>query len=183
MLNGPGNINAAVKQTLWSIQPFNLKIFSDWLALIIQVAQSEAIKRDWFEIGKEKLKQNLHSAMSVTSCRFCSPLCLKAEVREGFQFYYIWWKIKECQQEGKITKICVPLIFLSTYAIVSPEEQNKSWKHKRGNLVEGKQKDLEGRMVWWSVPLHHGLALLQFFILPSPVCLQMSYFSSVFCPF
>lgn len=39
-------------------------------------------------------------------------------------------------------------------------------KHRRGNLVEGKEKDLGGRMVQW---LAHGLALVQFFVLSSLV--------------
>jgi len=47
-------------------------------------------------------------------------------------------------------------------------------------LVEGKQKDLGGRMVQW---LAHGLALVQFFLISGPVWLQKSYFICVFCPF
>lgn len=89
-------------------------------------------------------------------------------------------KIKECQLEKKDKKKPRPLdLFISICNCFSWGTKQVT-KHRRGNLVEGKQKDLGGRMVQ---RLAHGLVVVQFFVLSGLVWLQTSHFSCVFCPF
>lgn len=61
-------------------------------------------------------------------------------MKEDFLKFCFWKKVEESQWKENIRKTRIPLTFLLAYAIIYPEEQNKSQKHRRGNLVKGKQK-------------------------------------------